>query len=78
MSENTTIWVCGTAQFCPKPYYFKNGMVTYYIEDGRLFAQVYKVKTHIINNFEADIVELIKTEEIFEGEDRSMKELIDE
>lgn len=70
MSKNKTIWINGQAHFKPDTYTFKNGMVTYYLEDHRLFAQVWRLGYRDAN------LTLHKTTEIFENDDKSMSELI--
>ena len=68
---NNTIWIAGQAHFKPDTYTFKNGMVTYYLENHRLYAQVWT----LVNT--TSVLHLKRTMEILEHDDRSMKELID-
>lgn len=73
--KNETIWINHQAHFKPDIYTFKNGFITYYIENYRLYAQVWKSFEE--NGAWKSVMYLHHTSEICEDEDRSMRELID-
>lgn len=76
--KNETIWIDGKAMWKPDTYTFRNGMVTYHIDNYKLFAQVWLIKTIYDSEIKREFSALClhKTAEIKEKEDKSMAELI--
>jgi len=74
--SNDAIWIGGRAAFKPDPYYFKNGMVTYYIEDGILYAQIWKAEFDNMEQLSKHLI-LVRTCVVKEDDNNSIVNLID-
>jgi hypothetical protein len=69
------IWDSGIAINTPPNYNFRDGMVTYFIEKGLLFAQVWKSYDGPLEQY-TGIMQLKHTTNISEDDDSSMHDLI--
>ena len=69
---NDTIWIGHKAMWKPDTYTFKDGFVTYYIEDYRLYAQLWRA--HTDEDFIPAIM-LRRTVEIVESKGKSVTDI---